>query len=172
MINHKYMEDVDILNVPAFKRKRSLGARARRKTPTYTQRKPLTRTRRRRVVREEMDESISDIQIHKQPTIEDVLCGLPAEDIYSSRKKDFREMSICGRCEGYFDKIDVAVIQLTSPLREGDSIIFETDDGLFEQVADSIQIDRKNVRLARSGSDIGIKALAKPKVGGNVYKVI
>ena len=83
-----------------------------------------------------------------------------------------REMKKCGICEGYFEKIDVAIVKLTSPLREGDQIIFEKPSGLFEQEVNSMQINRKDVRLARTGSDIGLKVSHEPTVGGTVYKVI
>ena len=35
-----------------------------------------------------------------------------------------------------------------------------------------MQIDRKEVRIAKTGSDIGMKVQLKPKVGGAVYKLI
>jgi hypothetical protein len=81
-------------------------------------------------------------------------------------------MKTCGICEGYFDNIDVAIIKVTSPIRVDDRLIFEKDEGLFEQSVKSMQINRKDVTLAKSGSDIGIKVEMKPKVGTNVYKVI
>ncbi len=83
-----------------------------------------------------------------------------------------REMRICGHCDGFYDKIDVAVIKLTSPLRVGDIIIFEKNEGLFEQEIVSMQINRQDVTIAHAGDDIGLKIIMKPKVGTSVYKVI
>lgn len=83
-----------------------------------------------------------------------------------------REMKVCGICDGYFEAIEVAIIKLTSSLREGDIIFLEKQDGLFEQEVKSMQINRKDVSLARAGSDIGLKVLMKPQVGGKVYKLI
>lgn len=81
-------------------------------------------------------------------------------------------MKKCGIVEGYYDSIKVVVISVTSPIRTGDSLIFEQTGGLFEQEVSSMQINKKDVSLARSGSDIGMKVIIEPKVGTNVYKVI
>jgi hypothetical protein len=35
-----------------------------------------------------------------------------------------------------------------------------------------MQINHKDVKLAKSGSDIGLKVVIPPKIGGNVYKVL
>ncbi|MBU1992423.1 translation elongation factor-like protein [Patescibacteria group bacterium] len=80
-------------------------------------------------------------------------------------------MRICGECEGYFDKIDVAIVILSGTLRVGDRVVFETSTGLFEQVVESMQINRKNVQIARPGSDIGMKVYIEPRKGGTVYRV-
>ncbi|MBI2634505.1 hypothetical protein HYW82_02440 [Candidatus Peregrinibacteria bacterium] len=81
-------------------------------------------------------------------------------------------MKTCGVCEGYFDKIEVAIIKLTGTLKVGERIIFEKIDGLFEQKVESMQINRKDVKRAKAGSDIGLKVAMKPNVGTTVYKVI
>lgn len=81
-------------------------------------------------------------------------------------------MQICGICEGYFDKIEVAIIKVTSPFRIGDSIIFEKQDGLFEQEIKSMQLNRKDITLATTGSEIGLKVYQKPIIGSQVYKVM
>jgi hypothetical protein len=83
-----------------------------------------------------------------------------------------REMRICGHCDGFYDQIDVAVVTLTSPIRIGDIIIFEKNEGLFEQEILSMQINRQEVTIAHAGDDIGLKVRIEPKVGTPVYKVI
>ncbi len=136
------MTEIDNYNIPAFKRKRSIAAKARAKHPAITEiTAPPPISNRKKQKKVEIPETHS------------------------------REMKICGTCDGYFDKIDVAIIRLTNPLRKGDIILIEKTDGLFEQKVNSMQIDRKDVSIARTGSDAGIKVLSKPKVGGTVYKV-
>lgn len=178
------MEELNSLNIPAYQRKRSILAKARR-SPFYKNdapkivkaKKPLRTARKVRPPKNEpatyiQDENLSYIPVRNSPTIEDLF---PEESqSLSSRRKseEVREMKTCGLCEGYFDKIDVAIIRVTSPIRVGDTLIFEKQDGLFEQVIDSMQIDRKNVTIAKTGSEIGLKVRIKPIVGANVYKVL
>mgnify|MGYP001601134519 CR=1 FL=1 len=163
------METPISLNVPAFKRKRSIAAKERH-IENVVPRKRARRAPRRRA--------------RPEPAYEEMTSNIPITDNFPSqelfeepilrqvRESDVREMQICGQCEGYFDKIEVAVIQLTSVLHTGDTILFETTEGLFEQSVKSMQINRRDVNMARSGSDIGLKVARTPKVGGNVYKVI
>ncbi len=164
-------------NVPAFMRKRSLSAKARKKTTTTrTTRATTTRTRRpARATRPRYSEpeeitlqpSLPSNNLFPDPLIDDE----PETISTRSASDEIREMKECGYLEGYFDNIDVAVVQVTSPIRVGDRIIFETDDGLFEQTIDSMQINRKDVTLARPGSDIGMKVALKPEAGKTVSKI-
>ncbi|MFH1533911.1 MAG: hypothetical protein ABID64_03190 [Nitrospirota bacterium] len=162
------MTEIDSPNIPAYQRKRSLAAKARKsttRTRKKTPAKPKKVTRRRPVEVEEM--TIADaIQESKfeNPT-----------DIFKPKRTTtpgVREMKICGHCDGFFDKINVGVIKLTSSLRVGDIIIFEKDEGLFEQEITSMQINRQDVTIAHAGDDIGLKIAMKPKVGTPVYKVL
>ncbi|MFH1218532.1 MAG: hypothetical protein V1679_01690 [Candidatus Peregrinibacteria bacterium] len=160
-------------NIPAFRRKQSLAAKARKK-PAYLSPKKRTTTKRTttpRLTRTRIIEPEDELEIPPSFPSEDLF---PDPDTYtpsSSSKKD-REFQTCGICDGYFDKIDVAVVQVTSPIRKGDVLIFEKEGGLFEQEVDSMQINRRDVSLARSGSDIGLKVRHKPIVGAQVYKLI
>lgn len=128
------------INIPAYQRKRSLAAKARKSTTsTHTKTRKPARTTRKRPI---------------------------------TSTQDPREMRICGHCDGFFDQIDVAVVTLTSPIRIGDIIIFEKNEGLFEQEILSMQINRQEVTIAHAGDDIGLKVRIEPKVGTPVYKVI
>lgn len=153
------MIDQNEINIPAFQRKKTLLAKAKRK-PNIANKS----------VRKNLVSLVNDT------------CNIPAsmtsdsEDTYLSRragsKKSLVEMKTTAICEGFFENINVAVIRVTSPIRVGDTIIFETTNGLFQQELLSMQQNRKDIQLARSGSEIGIKVVMEPKVGGNVYKVI
>lgn len=179
---------MNVLNIPAFQRKRSISAHEKR-TALSTRPRPTKKLRTTRSIRTTRStprtrRSISQIEEHSISN--PFRSSLPSEDLFPSpiideaeiietptiQRESFREMQICGRCEGYFDNIDVAVIQLTSSIRNGDFILFETDNGLFEQEISSMQINRQDISIARAGDDIGLKVLSRPKVGGSVYKVI
>lgn len=140
-------------------RKRSISAKGRKKpTVSQTRKRPSAKT------------PIEEITLMDEISRND-LFPTPFETPGAKLTK-VREMTVCGICEGFFDKIDVAIVRVTSAIREGDRIIFEKSDGLFEQSVKSMQIDRKDVKLAKTGSDIGLKVAFKPTVGTQVYKVI
>jgi len=89
-----------------------------------------------------------------------------------SESSDFREMRECGSIVDFFEQIDVVAMSVNSRIAVGDRLIFETMDGLFEQALDSMQVDRKDVEVAYSGDDVGIKVKGKPRKGGRIYKVV
>ena len=150
----------ETVNIPAYKRKRSIAAKA--KKTEIKLRKPRKKTARRKHKPIEMP--LMD-ELHTVDLFED-------EITRAKTGRKVREFKKCGICEGYFEKIDVAIIKLTSPLRTSDTILIANDYGLFEQEVKSMQIDRKEVKIDRTGSDIGIKIRKTPKVGTAVYKLI
>lgn len=171
------MAEINELNIPAFQRKRSLAAKARRRPNSFTSHVPTkpsksrTLLKSRKALKERFDPPIIEIPLDIRHE-NDFPNPLDIFKPQSKKSSNFREMKLCGRCDGYFDKIEVAIVKVTSPIRKGDTIIFEKDEGLFEQEITSMQINRKDVSLARSGDDIGLKVFLKPKVGTSVYKVI
>lgn len=168
------MHEIDPTKIPAFQRKRSLLAKQRKKTK-------ITKVSKIRKARSSYQKPTYQSSPHFNEPLADIL--LPSQSIFPApidndllptkvERKDFEEMKICGQCESYFNKINVAIIKLTSPLRIGDIVIFEKEGGLFQQTVTSMQIDRREVRQALSGSDIGLKILQTPTVGTRVYKII
>lgn len=69
----------------------------------------------------------------------------------------------------YYDKIKVGVIKLSGTLSVGDSMIYETDEGLFEQLVESMEIDRQPVFKAGKGEEVGIKLKRKTSVDSKVF---
>jgi translation elongation factor EF-Tu-like GTPase len=64
------------------------------------------------------------------------------------------------------------VIDLTGTLKVGDSIrIVGGEDTDFTQEVDSMEIDRKKIKTAKSGSSIGLKIKEKAREDYKVYKV-
>lgn len=82
------------------------------------------------------------------------------------------EGKLIGRITHYFSNIEVAVIDLTSSLKIGDTIRVaggqETD---FEQEVGSMQIDHEEVRSAKKGDSVGMKVDEKVHEGYRVFKV-
>jgi hypothetical protein len=86
--------------------------------------------------------------------------------------KEKQEGKLIGKVTHYFSNIGVAVIDLSSPLKEGDTIRVvggqETD---FEQEVDSMQIDHKDVKSGKKGDSVGTKVNEKVHEGYKVYKI-
>ena len=77
-----------------------------------------------------------------------------------------------GEITHYFSNIGVAVIDLSSTLKGGDTIRIvggqETD---FEQKVDSMQVDHKEVKSAKKGDSVGLKLEEKVREGYKIYKI-
>lgn len=82
------------------------------------------------------------------------------------------EGKLIGKITHYFSDIEVAVIKLILPLKNGESIRVvggkETD---FEQKIKSMQIEHKQVKSAKKGDSVGMKIDEKVHEGYKVYKV-
>jgi len=77
-----------------------------------------------------------------------------------------------GRISHYFGKIGVAAIRLSDELKPGDTISIEGAHTNFEQVVESIRIDKDEVPVATAGQEVGTKVKDKAREGDTVYKVI
>ena len=77
-----------------------------------------------------------------------------------------------GNVTHYFDKIGVAIIELTGDLSVGEKIKFERGgETLFEQNVDSIQVEHQKIESAKKGDVVGLKASEPVKEGAEVFKV-
>lgn len=78
---------------------------------------------------------------------------------------------LIGKVSHYYDKIGVAVVKLSAPLKQGDSITIEGGDRSFSQTVDSMESDHQKITVAKKGSEIGIKVNKKAREGYRVHKV-
>lgn len=77
-----------------------------------------------------------------------------------------------GRISHYYDKIGVAVVELTDSLAIGDKIKFvRGGEDLFEQEVTSMQVEHEQVQEAKKGDAVGLKTDQEVKDGAEVYKV-
>jgi putative protease len=75
-----------------------------------------------------------------------------------------------GEITHYFDKIGVAIVKLSAPLKVGDKIKVKGATTDFEQTVDSMQVDHQEVESAESGRELGIKVTEKAREGDDVLK--
>ncbi|HJX50195.1 MAG TPA: translation elongation factor-like protein, partial [Candidatus Nanoarchaeia archaeon] len=77
---------------------------------------------------------------------------------------------IIGDVMNYFDHVSVAAIRLEAPLKIGDTVRIVGGETDFEQKIESMQINRKSVKTAKKGDEIGIKVSEKVRKGYKVFK--
>ena len=86
--------------------------------------------------------------------------------------KEKEEGKLVGKISHYFSNIEVAVIDLTAPLKEGDTIRVVGGEATdFEQEVSSMQIDHKEVKSGKKGDSVGMKIKEKVHEGYKVYKI-
>jgi len=77
-----------------------------------------------------------------------------------------------GKVTHYYDKISVAVLDLTSgSLKVGQQIKFKKGEKEFTQSIQSLQIDHKEVEEVKKGDSFGIKVDEEVQEGMEVYTV-
>lgn len=81
------------------------------------------------------------------------------------------EGKLIGKVSHYFSNIGVAVIDLSSGLKTGDTIRIIGGETDFTQQVESMEIDHKKVEKARKGDSIGLKVEKKVREGYKVYKI-
>jgi len=77
-----------------------------------------------------------------------------------------------GLVSHYYTKIGVAIIDLNDSLAVGDKISIEGASTNFTQIVDSMQIEHKDVKEAKSGDSIGLKVAERVREGDKVYRVM
>lgn len=81
------------------------------------------------------------------------------------------EGKLIGRVIHYFDKIQVAVIALTEPLKVGETIRIIGGETDFEQQVGSMEVEHEKIDKAKKGDEVGLEVKEKVRDGYRVYKV-
>jgi len=74
-----------------------------------------------------------------------------------------------GKVVHYYDKIGVAIVRLGGKLKAGSKLKFAKGDSEFKQVAESMQLQHKQIDEGKKGQEIGIKVDQKTPEGTLVY---
>jgi len=75
-----------------------------------------------------------------------------------------------GKVTHYYDKIGVAVIDVSGTLKVGDTVKFSGHEE-FTQKIESIQMEHEQIQEAKKGMSVGVKVDKKVKEGDLVYPV-
>ena len=76
-----------------------------------------------------------------------------------------------GGVSSFFSHVGVAAIKLVGKLKVGDRIHIKGHTTDFEQLVDSMQIDRKDVKEAKKGDEIGIKVNDRVRPNDKVFLI-
>ena len=76
-----------------------------------------------------------------------------------------------GKVTHYFDKINVAVVELIGNLKVGDTIKIVGHGNEFTQTVNSMQIEHEKLEEAHKDQGIGLQVDQPVKEGDIVYKV-
>ncbi len=81
------------------------------------------------------------------------------------------EEKLVGKIAHFYTNIGVGIIELSDELKVGDKIHIVGHGEDFEQPVDSMQVEHKDVQIAKAGESIGLKVGGKIHEGDEVYKI-
>ncbi len=76
-----------------------------------------------------------------------------------------------GEVTHFYDRLSVAVLKLTEPIRVGDMLHLLGHHTDFLQKVESLQIEHQAVTEAGPGQDVAVKVAQKVHPGDTVFKV-
>lgn len=79
--------------------------------------------------------------------------------------------TLVGKITHYYNKVGVAVVEVTKALKVGDKIKISGHDSEFTQAIDSMQIEHEQVEKAKKGQVVGMKVNQAVKENDEVYLV-
>ncbi|MFH1392379.1 MAG: translation elongation factor-like protein [bacterium] len=85
-------------------------------------------------------------------------------------EQEVPEEKQAGKITHYFGNLGVGVVELSGVLKKGDQIHIKGATTDFEQIAESMQIDGKDIDQAKKGDAIGVKFNEKVRQGDLVLK--
>jgi putative protease len=75
-----------------------------------------------------------------------------------------------GEVKHYFDRIGVAVLQLTQTLKAGEKVHFLGRHTDFEQVIASMEVEHKGVAEAPGGTEAAVKVQQRVRPGDAIFR--
>ncbi len=79
--------------------------------------------------------------------------------------------NLIGKIVHWYDKINVAVIELNQSLKIGDKVKIKHGDTEFEETITSMELEHKAVKSGKKGQGIAVKLSQKAGENSEVHKV-
>lgn len=76
-----------------------------------------------------------------------------------------------GTVTHYYDKLGVAIIELSGQLAIGERLKIVSGDEVMEQEVSSMQQEHEKIESAKKGEVVGVKVDSPVKKGAQVYKI-
>ena len=80
------------------------------------------------------------------------------------------ELREVGKVSHFYNKINVAVIELKDTLSVGDKIFIKGPTTDIEQTVDSMEIEHQKIKQATAGHSVGMKVKGRVRENDIVYK--
>jgi putative protease len=77
-----------------------------------------------------------------------------------------------GHVTHYYNRIGVAVVQLTGDVNLGDRILLLGHTTEFFQQVESMEIEHRKIQSARRGMEVALKVEAPVRKGDSLYRVV
>ena len=77
-----------------------------------------------------------------------------------------------GKVTHFYNRISVAVLQLTGELRLGDRVLIIGHSTELSQVVSSMEIEHRKVQTVGPGQEVALKVAEPVHAGDDVYKVV
>ena len=81
-------------------------------------------------------------------------------------------METIGHVDGFFAHPSVAIVELTAPLKVGDTIYLKGHTTDFQQVVESMQVDHHPVQEAHAGQSVGLKVRERCRKHDAVFRLV
>lgn len=78
---------------------------------------------------------------------------------------------LIGKVTHYYDKIGVAVVELSNMLKVGDEVKIEGHGKEFKQKVTSMQIEHEKISEAKKGETVGLKVDELVKEGDLLHRI-
>ena len=82
------------------------------------------------------------------------------------------QMEEVGRVGGFFAHVSVAIVELTAPLKVGDTVYIKGHTTDFQQAVESLQVDRAPVQDAKPGQSVGLHVTGRCRKHDIVYRLV